>query len=518
TSSDDSETESGDEVPKINTGDQDEGQARPNPGIQDEGQAGPNLGVQDEGHVGSNPGDAIGSQPQSSHVVHTGPNLKPMDLEATDTSPLQSPGQLDEEFTTTAYPNFFVEKQQEEEPGKTNTKAEVRKAVDEIVTDVVDWAMQAPLRARFSGLHAIDMKEILQQRMFEDKSYEAHEYHKKLYDALEKSLEHDYSDQILSDLEEARQVKRKRRDVPRTPLGLHRHSHHLNILQRVNLVLQVHLFDNKDSRNDHLLTTDLKKAGGNHYLQRKDQRLLNLLVLFLLLMYQMLRTTGLLRWLQLIPALSISKMKAASYPDFYLELLVSKHMSIEDVCTYDISAKYDISHWWFNRQKFYINRHDSLSRQKEVRSHMQILSVVRVKAYSRYGDFEDLNLLLLQGYLYYLPGSDKRMLSTAVKLWTRNLVIQQQVEDFQLGIESYQTQLNLTKLGWDATCYEFKHDYTIIKSPRAVVFLVNNIERKIMRLNKIYKFSDGTLTQILEALAYRVKELKVKRLNPGMNT
>ncbi|GKB47408.1 hypothetical protein Tco_0898161 [Tanacetum coccineum] len=133
-------------------------------------------------------------------------------------------------------------------------------------------------------------------------------------------------------------------------------------------------------------------------------------------------------------------------------------------------------------------------------------------------DFEDLNLLLLQGHLDHLYGSDKWMLSTAVKLWTRNLVIRQRVEDFQLGIESYQTQLNLTKPGWDATGYEFKYNYTITESPRAVVFPVNNNERKIMRFNEIYKFSDGTLTRILEALAYRVKEFKIKRLNPGMNT
>ncbi|GJY85932.1 hypothetical protein Tco_0499958 [Tanacetum coccineum] len=123
-------------------------------------------------------------------------------------------------------------------------------------------------------------------------------------------------------------------------------------------------------------------------------------------------------------------------------------------------------------------------------------------------DFEDLNLLLLQGHLDHLPGSDKRMLYTTVKLWTQKLVIRQRVEDFQLGIESYQTQLNLTKPGWDATGYEFKHDYTIIKSPRVVVFPVNKNERKIMRFNEIYKFSDGTLTRILEALDYRVKEFK----------
>ncbi|GJX00421.1 hypothetical protein Tco_0184334, partial [Tanacetum coccineum] len=139
----------------------------------------------------------------------------------------------------------------------------------------------------------------------------------------------------------------------------------------------------------------------------------------------------------------------------------------DDVCTYDISASYGISHWWFNRQKFYLDRHTVESSRKAVRTHMRILSVVSLKAYSRYGydylkeitlrradyqeytiaerdfknlyprDFEDLNLLL-QGHLKHPPGSDKRMLSTVVNLWTRNLVIRQRVEDFQLGIESYQ--------------------------------------------------------------------------------
>ncbi|GJT32772.1 hypothetical protein Tco_0923191 [Tanacetum coccineum] len=100
-----------------------------------------------------------------------------------------------------------------------NIPYQVSKAVDEIVTDAVDWAMQAPLRARFSDLPAVDMKEILQQRMFEDKSYEAHKDHKNLFDALQKSLERDYLNQLLSDLEEARQKKRKRHDVPRTTSG-----------------------------------------------------------------------------------------------------------------------------------------------------------------------------------------------------------------------------------------------------------------------------------------------------------
>ncbi|GKB67903.1 retrovirus-related pol polyprotein from transposon TNT 1-94, partial [Tanacetum coccineum] len=264
----DSETESDEEVPPVNP-EKDASYkelAKINTGDQDEGQAGPNPGKQDEGQVGSNPGKAAVFQAQSSHVFHAGPNLEHMDIQITDASTQQNPEKMGEEFTTTAYPNvqenlklptkdlFFVEKPHEEEPEKNNTESEIQsmvivpiyqhtssvppmttpvidlsvshpvsttvsKAVDEIVTDVVDWAMQAPLRARFSDLPAVDIKEILQQRMFEDKSYKAHEDHKNLFEALQKSLECDYSNQLLADLDEARKKKRKRHESPKTPPG-----------------------------------------------------------------------------------------------------------------------------------------------------------------------------------------------------------------------------------------------------------------------------------------------------------
>ncbi|GJY60530.1 monodehydroascorbate reductase [Tanacetum coccineum] len=153
----DSETDSDEEVPGIVARVQDEGQAGPNPGEHDEGQAGPN------------PDDAEASQPPSSHVVHAGPNLEHMDLEAFNTSIQPNPEQMDEEFTITAYPNvqenlklptegevrleepassagtlsslqnldkelsfadqFLVDKSQEDEPEKTNTELEVQSMV-----------------------------------------------------------------------------------------------------------------------------------------------------------------------------------------------------------------------------------------------------------------------------------------------------------------------------------------------------------------------------------------------------
>ncbi|GJX79857.1 retrovirus-related pol polyprotein from transposon TNT 1-94, partial [Tanacetum coccineum] len=348
--------------PVVKSGAPDESQAGPNPGIQDEGQAGPNLG------------NNTVSQPLSTPGVHAGPNLEHTDTEATDATSQPQPGQMNEEFIATAYPNiqenlkltvddpvipeepasstgtlsslqhlakdfsfgdqFFNDKPPEanNEKATADTEAEsmvsitihqdtsvippmtspvidlvsvpdsptvhrplptttaatatttttimttippppqpqqvssdsillnrlgeleqhiadlvdanqaleerldkhgsrlyrlenqdipnqVSKAVDEIVTDAVDWAMHAPLRERFRDLPEADMKEILHNRMWESKSYQTHKDHMTLYEALEKSMARDNRDQLLSDLAEARKKKKKRQGSHKTPLG-----------------------------------------------------------------------------------------------------------------------------------------------------------------------------------------------------------------------------------------------------------------------------------------------------------
>ncbi|GKE14216.1 hypothetical protein Tco_1421793 [Tanacetum coccineum] len=100
-----------------------------------------------------------------------------------------------------------------------NIPYQVSKAVDEIVTDAVDWAIQDPLRDRFRDFPEADMKEILHHRMWESNSYQAREDHKMMYEALEKLIARDHTDQLLTDLAEARRKKKKRRDSPKTPHG-----------------------------------------------------------------------------------------------------------------------------------------------------------------------------------------------------------------------------------------------------------------------------------------------------------
>ncbi|GJS35909.1 hypothetical protein Tco_0534291 [Tanacetum coccineum] len=89
-------------------------------------------------------------------------------------------------------------------------------------------------------------------------------------------------------------------------------------------------------------------------------------------------------------------------------------------------------------------------------------------------DFEDLYLLHLQGKLNHLSGTEKVHLFNAVNLWISNIVIKKRMEDLQLGIQSYQTKLNLTQLNWDASDFLFKEDYTIVSKPRAVIYRDRN--------------------------------------------
>ncbi|GJU73659.1 hypothetical protein Tco_1265064 [Tanacetum coccineum] len=166
----DSETDSDNEGSReINSGAQNEGQAGSDPSKQVKDQAGSNLGKQVEDQAGSDPRAAVVSHPSPSHVVHPGPNLEHMNLEVSDTSAQSNPEQMDEELSTTTYPNvqenlklltnaemrleepassartlsslqnldkecsftnqFLAKKSQEDEPEKTNNEVEVQSMV-----------------------------------------------------------------------------------------------------------------------------------------------------------------------------------------------------------------------------------------------------------------------------------------------------------------------------------------------------------------------------------------------------
>nr|GEZ26658.1 hypothetical protein [Tanacetum cinerariifolium] len=446
---------------------------------------------------------------------------------------------------------------------------QVSKAADEVVTDAVDWAMQAPLQNRFRDLPEADMREILHQRIWETDSYKTHEDHMQLHEALEKSINRDHSEELAKDLAEARKKKKKRRDSPKTPPGSLPHQPppppppaspsgasgspeafgssqvppppppppstnqegqskgsatpsssktaasaeyqawtmtdtrlrpsismtpaDLQMDDDMALDAKAQSSDDENIRNAHIPKVYLHqdwwkplekkrpatlepawsipsfdvRISTNNWASAlastcssppEDSLLMQTgdIAMFMdcvddsILRHNVSKPLPLgglpdqvtiqsdfffnkdLEYLRYGSKgsrymLSTSKMKAAYYPDVGLEKMVSDQMWIEEECKYDIAAMYGISHWWFQRQRFYIDRHTS-----EV--------------------------------------------------------------------------------------FEYKHDYTVIDSSRAVTFWDRYGVQMIMRFNKIHKFSDGTLQQIDKALDYRVKEFKINRMNLGLNT
>nr|GFC47274.1 hypothetical protein [Tanacetum cinerariifolium] len=63
----------------------------------------------------------------------------------------------------------------------------------------------------------------------------------------------------------------------------------------------------------------------------------------------------------------------------------------------------------------------------------------------RLQDIEDMLLLLVQGKLSNLIVEERLAFNVSLRMFTRSIVIKRRVEDLQLGVESYQKKLNLTK-------------------------------------------------------------------------
>ncbi|GJU63469.1 hypothetical protein Tco_1245304 [Tanacetum coccineum] len=379
--------------------------------------------------------------------------------------------------------------------------------VKEVVTALVQHAMKAPLRARFKDLPTSDMKEILLQRMLEENYDKGHKDHKMAYEALQKSPPSPPPPPPPSGASGASGTtgaSNSAQDPPPPPPSSITNREYIawttttsrlkpdassvpeDVLmhEESDFEAQDMGSDDEDSGSRHILKAS---ALASSFIPPPENSLLSQTGDIGVFIDWFCKKQGIT---ELIPehlegptyevvkalypdgdrlALSITKMKAASYPNAGLEQM-----------------EYTIAESDF--KDLYPS------------------------------NFEDLYFLNLQGHLNHLPPKDKKILSTAVNLWIRNLVIRKWVEDFQLGIESYQTQLNLTKPRWEATGLEFMHDYKILDSPRAVVFRDKYGMQMIMRFNEIHKFSDGTLQQIDEALDYRVKEFKVNKVNPGLNT
>nr|GEZ78058.1 hypothetical protein [Tanacetum cinerariifolium] len=385
-------------------------------------------------------------------------------------------------------------------------------AVSEVVTDAVDWAMQAPLHNRFGDLPEADMKEILHQRMWESDSYKSHEDHMQLFEALEKSMNHDHSEELAHDLAEARKKKKKGRESPKMPPGSPSHQPPAGLSETSGAP---RAFGSQVTPPPPPPTSTNQDSPSKGYAIPSPSR--------------SAATTEHQAWITpdvtLKPLISLTPadldMNEAMGPDEQAQLSDEEDIGSAHIPTVNLRQG-----WW---KSFEEERSTTPEPAWSIRSSdVPVLTNTWASALaSNYSpppeesvlaQTDDIAIFIdwfckRRGINELKPQDLEGPAYEIVKFFHPD-----RVEDFQLGIESYQTQVILTKPQWTATGFEYKHDYTVIESPRAVIFWDKYKVQMMTRFNEIHKFSDGTLQQIVKALDYRVKEFRINRMNPGLNT
>nr|GEV67513.1 reverse transcriptase domain-containing protein [Tanacetum cinerariifolium] len=146
------------------------------------------------------------------------------------------------------------------------------------------------------------------------------------------------------------------------------------------------------------------------------------------------------------------------------EDLVPRTMWIEEPICYDKHALWGVSHWGRKRQQFYgfaVNResaHDVYSKRRIIR----------------------------------------------------------RVEDLQLGVESYQKKLNLTKPDTYRSYLKRKESYIAYSNLRGFIYQNKDKKNRLMRIDELHKFSDGTLIDIRIALNDHLKGIRMQYLSQSI--
>ncbi|GJR41648.1 hypothetical protein Tco_1309751 [Tanacetum coccineum] len=97
-------------------------------------------------------------------------------------------------------------------------------------------------------------------------------------------------------------------------------------------------------------------------------------------------------------------------------------------------------------------------------------------------------------------------------MFTRSLVIQKRVKDLQLGVESYQKHINVTKPDTTRPDLKKRHPYTPYKDPQRFIYVDEFKRNRLMHSEKLYKFNDGTLTRLLSLLEDITKNIDIEYL------
>nr|GFA49097.1 hypothetical protein [Tanacetum cinerariifolium] len=249
----------------------------------------------------------------------------------------------------------------------------------------------------------------------------------------------------------------------------------------------------------------------------------------------------------------------------WIEDLVPRNMWIQEPLNYDKHALWGVSHWGRKHQQFYefaVNRESALDVSSKRRiiavtelkivewhnyKHLDWISLSNMTVEERFAfnvslrmftrsiviqrrveDLqlgvesyqERLNLTKPDTYqsdlkrwkLSNLTVEERFAFNVSLRMFTRSIVIQRRVEDLQLGVESYQERLNLTKPDTYQSDLKRCEAYIAYSNPRGFIYQNKDKKNRLMRIDELHKFSDGTLNDVRNALDDRLKWIRMQYL------
>ncbi|GJR66761.1 hypothetical protein Tco_0012826 [Tanacetum coccineum] len=181
-------------------------------------------------------------------------------------------------------------------------------------------------------------------------------------------------------------------------------------------------------------------------------------------------------------ATSITKTKVADYGHIkWIKDLVPNTIWSEVSVNYDKYALWGISHWGRKRQQFYgfaVNKESA----RDVYSKRRIIAFTKLQIVEWRG-YKHLDWITIRK-LINLNVEDRLAFGVSLRMFTRSIVIQRRVEDLQLAYSN----------------------------PRGFIYQNKDKKNKLMRIDELYKFSDGTLDDVRTSLNDRLKGIRMEYL------
>ncbi|GKA93035.1 hypothetical protein Tco_0815021, partial [Tanacetum coccineum] len=186
--------------------------------------------------------------------------------------------------------------------------------------------------------------------------------------------------------------------------------------------------------------------------------------------------------------------------------LVELEYFLEEVC----KATTDQLDW--NNPEGQQYPHDLLNREsaRDVYSKHRILAVTKLKIVE-WHNYKHLDWTTVRK-LTNLNVEERIPLGVSLRMFTRSIVLRRHVEDLQLGVKSFQKKLNLTRPDTYRSDLKRKSAYTTYSNSRGFIYQNKDKKHRLMCIDELHKFSDGTLNNVRSALDDILKRIRIEYL------